>query len=272
MDKFAVIGNPVRNSLSPKIHTNFAERLGINLSYEAIEINKEDFEKKVNKLFEQGYKGLNVTLPLKQLAFLLANEVTAEAEAVKAVNTLWLQKDKIYADTTDGRGFIEDLKNNEINVEDLSILLLGAGGAAKSIVPSLVEMRPKEIFIINRTESKAADLVEMFPNNEFLFKIASVQKNMTIKVDGIINTSSAGLLGEKIILPSGLFDGAKWVYDLTYSKKITPFNLIARDNGVEKSLDGLGMLVQQAALSFEIWTGQRPDTKGVLRDLKSSFK
>ena len=271
MKKFAVIGSPVRNSLSPKIHTAFAERLGMKISYDAIEIKKEGFEEKVRKLFEQGYRGLNVTLPLKQSAYKLANEVSEQGEVVKAVNTLWLKKEKIYADTTDGRGLVKDLKNNGLGIEDLSILLIGAGGAAKSILPSLIEMRPKEIFIINRTESKAVELVEMLPKNNFLIKVSDHQKNLVNKVDGIINTSSAGLLGKKIVLPSNLFDYVKWVYDLSYSKKTTPFNLIAREKGVEKCLDGIGMLVHQAAFSFEIWTGKSPDTKAVLKDLRATF-
>tara|TARA_B100001765_G_C19502356_1_gene340178 strand:- start:666 stop:1481 length:816 start_codon:yes stop_codon:yes gene_type:complete len=267
--KFAVVGSPISHSVSPKIHAEFARSLNLELSYKAIEVNKDEFTKKLRRLFENNYDGLNVTLPLKELAYQFADEVTPRGVTAGAVNTLWKKDGKIYADTTDGLGLIEDLNNNSISIRNSSIIVVGAGGSAKSILHNLVDMRPKEITIINRTESRAESLAELFKGTTTTIRTSSLKKGLKRKINGIINTSSAGLLGDDIIVPEGLFSSAEWVYDLNYSKDPTQFISLAKQKGIKNCLDGVGMLVHQAALSFEIWTGEKPFTKNIINHIRT---
>ena len=160
MKKFAVIGQPIKHSLSPRIHSEFAKEAGIDISYEAIEIGPENFEQEIVKLFKRGYRGLNVTLPLKELAFIYADEISQLGVEAGAVNTLWKDKDKIFADSTDGKGFAKDLFNNQISLKDKELLILGAGGASRSIIPSIINLKPKKITLLNRTFERASDLSE----------------------------------------------------------------------------------------------------------------
>lgn len=271
MRKFAVIGSPIHHSISPKIHSEFAKSLHLEISYKAIEVKKSSFLEKTRKLFDKNYDGLNVTLPLKELAFQYADEVSERGKASGAVNTLWKADKKIFADTTDGVGFIEDLKNNLISLENSSILIVGAGGSVKSILPNIINKKPKEVTIINRTQRKIKPLVELFKEGKTVVRTSNLQKRIKTNFNGIINASSAGLLGEEIDLPDGIFDSAEWAYDLTYSKEVTKFNSIAKENGVLNCIDGLGMLINQAALSFEIWTGLKPDTKNIIKLIRSSL-
>ena len=272
MKKFAVIGQPIKHSLSPRIHSEFAKELGIDISYEAIEIAPKDFNSATKQLLENGYDGLNVTLPLKELAYSLADEVSQVGRESGAVNTLWKEKGKIFADSTDGKGLIEDLLNNQISLKDSSLIILGAGGAARSILPSVLSLHPKRITLLNRTLEKSRALVDQF-------KVSGVQmqalpawkKSLKEVLTGVINTTSAGVIGEDLILNEKIFKKADWSYDLNYSKETTHFNQLAKDSGIEVCLDGLGMLVGQAAVSFNIWTGKQPSTNRVLSLIKSSL-
>ena len=268
MKKFAVIGSPISHSFSPKIHSEFAKNSDLKITYDAIEVKKNNFEKRIKELFDGGYEGINVTLPLKELAYKFADEVSELGKIVGAANTLWRQENKIFADTTDGRGLVQDLENNSLPLEKSSILLIGAGGSARSILPSIISRKPKEITIINRTERKAESLVKLFSSKNIPMKSSGLNKANDNVFSGIINTSSAGMLGEEILLPTGIFNSVKWTYDLSYSLQTTPFNLLVKKNGVSNYFDGLGMLVHQAAISFEIWTGIKPDTKRVIDYLK----
>ena len=270
MKKFAVVGRPISHSLSPKIHHEFAKQCNIKISYEAVEI-EEDFESTIKEMFASGYDGINVTIPFKEKAFQLADQIYSKYKTLGAVNTLWQKNRKIFADSTDGLGFINDLKNNSISIKDSTLLIVGAGGSARSILPSIIEKEPKQVVIINRTLAKAEALTGLFDQSKVTVSISSLTDIIRTKITGVINTSSAGLLGEKIILPEGVFESAQWVYDLSYSKQITTFNSLAREGGIEAYFDGLGMLVFQAAASFEIWTGMKPNAEKTLSYLKGAL-
>ena len=263
MKKFAVVGRPISHSLSPKIHNEFAKQCNLKISYEAIEIEKE-FELTIKAMFSSGYDGINVTIPFKEKAFQLADQISFKAKTLGAVNTLWQQNGKIFADSTDGPGFINDLKNNSISLKDSSLLIVGAGGSARSILASIVKKEPKQVIIINRTLAKAEALTSFFEQSKTEVSISSLTDILRKEITGVINTSSAGLLGEEILLPQGVFESTQWVYDLNYSKQITAFNNLAKENGIETYFDGLGMLVFQAAASFQIWTGKQPDVQKTL--------
>ena len=271
MKKFAVIGSPIHHSISPKIHSEFAKSFRLKITYEAIEVKKSSFPEQIKKLFEDNYDGLNVTLPLKEVAYHYADKVSERGKVSGAVNTLWKTDKKIFADTTDGKGFIEDLNNNLISLKNASILIVGAGGSVKSILPDIIDKKPKEVTIINRTQKKIKPLVELFKESKTVIRTSNLQKRIKTNFDGIINASSAGLLGDEIRLPDGIFNSVKWVYDLTYSKEITKFNSLAKENGVFNCMDGLGMLINQASLSFEIWTGLKPDSKNFIKLIRSSL-
>ena len=201
----------------------------------------------------------------------MADQIYSKYKTLGAVNTLWQKNRKIFADSTDGLGFINDLKNNSISIKDSTLLIVGAGGSARSILPSIIEKEPKQVVIINRTLAKAEALTGLFDQSKVTVSISSLTDIIRTKITGVINTSSAGLLGEKIILPEGVFESAQWVYDLSYSKQITTFNSLAREGGIEAYFDGLGMLVFQAAASFEIWTGMKPNAEKTLSYLKGAL-
>ena len=265
--KFAVIGNPIDHSLSPKIHKLFAEELGKDITYEAIMVEKEVFESKVNRLFEDGYEGLNVTLPLKELAFDYADTLSEDSKACGSVNTLWKNGSKVFADTTDGRGLIRDLTEKGIDLKDKEIIILGAGGSARSIIPSLLRQDPSRITIGNRTRSRAEALANQFSSPANPINVIEMSQDLNFLPDLIINSTSAGVLKEDVVIPKNLFSKQIQVYDLSYAKFDTPFIEIAKQLGAEKCFDGLGMLIHQAALSFEIWTGEIPSINFSKKDL-----
>ena len=271
MKKFAVIGQPIKHSLSPRIHSEFAKEAGIEISYEAIEMGPENFEQEIVKLFKSGYRGLNVTLPLKELAFTYADEISQMGVEAGAVNTLWKDKDKIFADSTDGKGFAKDLFNNQISLKDKELLILGAGGASRSIIPSIINLKPKKITLLNRTFERASDLAERIENKGVVIDTLNTDEIPQGKIEGVINTTSAGLTGGNFIFNPKIFEEINWAYDLSYSKEPTPFNELAKNLGVKRRFDGLGMLVNQAAASFQIWTGIEPETNRVLNSIKSSL-
>ena len=271
MKKYAVIGQPIKHSLSPKIHNEFAKETGIDISYEALEVDPKDFKQKAMQLFESGYTGLNVTLPLKELAYNLADEVSEKGIESKAVNTLWHDKEKILADSTDGVGLLEDLSVNKIALKDKEIAILGAGGAVRSILPALVSLKPKKIIILNRTLEKASNLADEFQDKRVTIEALAADKIPEDRLDGIINATSAGTTGDDFIFNPSIFRGCSWTYDLSYSKETTNFNQLAKNSGIRECLDGLGMLVYQAAASFQIWHGIKPKTKPVLNLIKASL-
>jgi len=262
MKKYAVIGSPISHSRSPLIHSIFGKTVGLDIRYDAIKVNQNNFAATVRDLFlKESYEGLNVTLPLKELAYAFASKPSDICLLTRASNTLWMKDGEFFADTTDGKGLVADIKSKGIKLEGSSLLVVGAGGSAKSIIPSLVDCKPSEIKIINRTSEKAENIASLFKDSQCKVTSGNLTDQLENNFDGIINTSSAGVLNEKLIYPDDLFDSSSWVYDLSYSVTETPFNREAKLKGQEEVFDGLGMLFRQAAFSFEIWTGIAPNVE-----------
>ena len=225
-----------------------------------IKVEPIHFDTSVNRLFDEGYAGLNVTLPLKELAFNYADELTEDSNLSGSVNTLWKEDGTIHGDSTDGRGLVRDLQEKKINLKNKEIVILGAGGAAKAIIPSLLREDPKRISIGNRTLVKAEELIESFSSSQNKMNLFEMSENLNFKPDIIVNSTSAGIKNENIVLPRDLLSKDIYVYDLSYSLEDTPFIKLVKSRGIEKYHDGIGMLIHQAALSFKIWNNQVPDT------------
>lgn len=259
--KLAVFGHPIAHSKSPSIHHQFARSLGHDVSYTKQDIEPDTFETEVLAFFKEGGSGLNITLPFKERAFALAQQHTASAKAAKAVNTLFMHDGVLWGGNTDGIGLVADLSHYlKWPIEDKKVLLLGAGGAARGVLQPLLSQNPKSITIANRTVSKAEALAQ-----EFGLIHQALSELGSQSFDIIINASSAGLSGEAITLPSGIVGAATCVYDMVYGSEPTAFMSWAMGQGAKCSADGLGMLLEQAAESYCIWTGQRPSTQS-LRD------
>jgi len=263
MKKFAVVGSPISHSLSPKIHSLFAEQAELQISYEAIEITENNFNSRVKQLFEDGYSGLNVTLPLKERAFNYADNKSDEAILAASVNTLFLRDSVVCGETTDGQGLLLDLKAKGIELEGSNVLILGAGGSARSVIPSLLSGNVNSLSVANRTRKKAAELVDIHKQKNPEINQIEINKTTHREIDLVINSTSAGTLGQDLVMPKGIFGPKTTSYDLSYSKEETHFNLLAKKRGVKETHDGLGMLVNQAALSFEIWNKFKPDVSGI---------
>ena len=259
-DRYALVGNPVAHSKSPWIHAEFARATAQDLEYRLLEAPLEGFAAAVRRFRAGGGKGLNITLPFKQEAFRLCSSVSERARRAQAVNTLVLETN--FGDNTDGVGLVRDLSQN-LDCRFRNVLLLGAGGAAQGVVGPLLEAGASRLVIANRTASKATALAARFPG-------ASGQgyDGLTGDFDLVINATSAGLAGEAPPLPPGLLRGGVLAYDMVYGRE-TPFLAAARRAGARVS-DGLGMLVEQAAESFFIWRGVRPQTRPVLDALRGS--
>lgn len=249
---YAVIGDPIEHSLSPIIHQYFAKQCGMTLTYEKIQANAQDFEAIVTSFFAQGGKGLNVTMPHKEAAYQLAQVRTPRCREAGAANTLWKEAGQLHADNTDGVGLIRDL-SRYISVEGKRLLLLGAGGAARSVIGELLKAGISDLTIANRTLEKVDALQSDFPAIQGC-DIANIRG----KFDVLIHASSAGLSGEPFNLP---IDCPSYCYDLSYNLEApTPFVEWARVQSSE-ARDGLGMLIEQAAESFWVWHGVRVYTE-----------
>ncbi|WP_454784990.1 shikimate dehydrogenase [Legionella sp. WA2024007413] len=261
--RFAVMGNPIAHSLSPIIHQYFAQQVNVQLTYEKIKVDESSFEQQVSDFFTLGGKGLNITLPFKQRAFAMALHCSSRCAQAGAANTLWMEANQLHADNTDGVGIIRDL-HRYISVESKRVLILGAGGAARGIVYPLLEHHPAELIIANRTLTKAEDFQRAFPQIKCLSLNA-----LEGQFDLVINATSASLAGEFVALPAQCMSAKPFCYDLSYEhNEITAFVQYAKDLGCE-AVDGLGMLVEQAAESFFIWHGVMPQTEEVLSLLRT---
>lgn len=272
-DKYAVFGNPIAHSQSPDIHRQFAEQTGQDLSYSKQLVAEDGFEAAANAFFASGGKGLNITVPFKQDAYAYVARTTPRARRAGAVNTLSLEADgTILGDTTDGVGLVSDIVNNlGWEIRHKRVLVLGAGGAVRGVLEPLLEQQPQHIVIANRTVDKALQLSKGFAEFGYLlgcgFDMLGEQQ-----FDFIINGTSAGLQGELPPLPDSLIDasGTTACYDMLYGAEPTPFIQWAAQRGAQVS-DGLGMLVGQAAESFALWRGVRPETAPVIADLRAKL-
>jgi shikimate dehydrogenase len=267
--KYAVIGNPIEHSKSPEIHAAFAEQTGEEVLYTRILGDMEDFAGDVHDFLKDGGCGLNVTVPFKERAFQLADDLSERAELAGSVNTLIVATGgELRGDNTDGVGLITDLEQNHgYEFAGKRILVVGAGGAARGIIAPLLEEEPVSVTIVNRTVSRAEELALRFV--DFGPVAACGFDRLSGKYDLIINATSAGIKGEVPPLPDGLLDEDGWTYDMMYSNEPTAFVEWGRAQGAAISLDGLGMLVEQAAESFWLWRGVRPDTAPVIAMLRA---
>ena len=276
MDKYAVVGNPVNHSLSPRIHSLFADETNQQMEYLALELDPDQFEHQVADLIEAGFKGINITVPFKEKAWAIADKLSPRASDAGAVNTLIFQDDGLIAgDNTDGIGLTRDMiTNHHILIRHRKILVLGAGGAVRGILGPLLAQKPGLVTITNRTVAKADELVEQFrpgsiDNTEI--QSCSYDDLGSEKFDLIINGTSAGLHNEVPPIPDELLGINSICYDMMYNiEKPTAFVQWALDRGALRQFDGLGMLVEQAAEAFFIWRGVRPDTAEVLATLRQN--
>ena len=269
-DRYAVFGHPIKHSKSPRIHRMFAEQTGQALDYSAVEVPAEQFETAVAAFFAEGGKGLNCTVPLKELAWRYAEHKTERAQLSKAVNTLALQADgSLLGDNTDGVGLVSDLTvNRGIALAGIRILILGAGGASRGIISPILEQLPQTLVIANRTEDKAVKLAAEFQAKATITG-CGFDGLENQQFDLILNATSASLSGQLPPLPVGLLAAGGNCYDLAYGNEPTAVVRWGREIHAANSLDGLGMLVEQAAEAFFIWRGVRPATPPVIELLDS---
>lgn len=264
-DHYAVFGDPIKHSKSPRIHSLFAKQTQQDLDYVAQQVPAEIFVTVANDFFANGGKGLNCTVPLKELAWQYADQLTERARLAKAVNTLVKQADgSILGDNTDGIGLVNDLiSNHQIQLAGKRILILGAGGATRGIILPLLDCQPAQISIANRTVSKAEALVADFAAQGRLTALG-FEALAGQQFDLVLNATSASLSDQLPPLPADLLAANACCYDLAYGNLPTTFVKWALAHGAAQSLDGLGMLVEQAAEAFFIWRGVRPATTDVI--------
>ncbi len=262
-DRYAVFGNPVAHSRSPRIHALFAAQTGQDMSYEALLTPFDGFAAAVGAFAASGGRGANVTVPFKEEAFALATQLSARAQAAGAVNTLSFDRHGIQGDNTDGAGLVHDLVANlGISIRGRRVLLLGAGGAARGVVLPLLNESPERLVIANRTTEKASRLAAAFAGTTGSGFAALAGQPF----DLVVNATSAGLDDARLPLPDGIFAPGCLAYDMVYGRN-TPFIAQAQAAGAIAA-DGLGMLVEQAAEAFFVWRGIRPETGPVLAELR----
>ena len=267
---YAVFGHPIEHSRSPYIHGLFAEQTGqSDFKYAAWDVPPEQFESCIQEFITGGGKGLNCTIPLKELAFEISNQTSDRAARCGAVNTLSVREDgSLFGDNTDGVGLVRDLTDNlQLALNDLDILILGAGGATRGILGPILASNPHSVFIANRSVAKADALVEKFGEYRILSALGLDQLDGR-KFDLILNATAASLSGDLPPLPDSLLKPAGTCYDLAYASRATPFVEWGRRHGATISVDGIGMLVEQAAEAFRKWRGIAPDTKPVIETLQ----
>jgi shikimate dehydrogenase len=265
MDQYLVFGNPIKQSRSPIIHQLFAKQTQQQLNYQSEYVALNEFSETIEKCIKNGTKGANVTMPFKEQAMALCDHLTERAQLAGAVNTLSFVDGKILGDNTDGQGLVQDLLNNNVQLKNSRILLLGAGGAAKGVILPLLEQSPAVIVIANRTIAKAESLISKF-NNEKLSSCSFTELNDE-NFDLIINATSASLSGNIPLISEALVVNTH-CYDMVYGKELTPFLKWAKEHGAIKVIDGLGMLVGQAAESFRVWRNVLPEITPVLNILR----
>lgn len=271
---YAVFGNPIEHSLSPTIHQQFAAQFDAAITYDKQLVDVDGFDAAASAFFAAGGAGLNITAPFKSDAYNFADQLSDRAALAGAVNTLIARSGLIEGENTDGCGLLNDLSQN-LNwpLRDKRILVLGAGGAVRGVLAPLINAQPASIVIANRTVSKAEQLIDLFSANAHdssTSLAAHAYNDLPTTFDVIINATSASLGGSELSLPAGLFDHA-YCYDMVYGKTPTAFLQQAASQGAKSIADGLGMLVEQAAESFFLWRGSRPQTAPVIRAIRQGL-
>lgn len=304
INRFAVIGHPVQHSRSPIIHRAFAQQFSIELSYEKIEAPVNHFDATVEQFFKTGGRGLNVTVPFKENAWRMAqNHLSERAALAGAVNTLWQVKEHLHGCNTDGVGLFNDLERLGVKLNGARILMVGAGGAARGVMQPLLDAGCAHLHIVNRTETRAHELaarclrhlashfVQSTPLSRSNYPLKPTLQGALEHPDQpritagsladaklgapwslVINASSSGLSNQAPDLPADLYAPGAWAYDMMYGAHPTAFMMQAKQTGASNQADGLGMLVGQAAESFYIWHGVKPDPLPVIELLRNTFK
>lgn len=268
MDRYAVIGNPVSHSKSPQIHAEFARQTGDSLTYFALLAPIDGFVTTVAEFIQANGKGLNVTVPFKLEAFDLSHRLSERAKAAGAVNTLAFADGNIAGDNTDGVGLVRDIVSNlRFEIKNRRVLLLGAGGAARGVMLPLLGEKPASITIANRTATRAVELVDRFLSYGVV-NASTFDELTDTGFDLVINATAASLGNDALPISADIFSAGSLAYDMMYGKDEMPFLKLAQHAGAMAS-DGLGMLVEQAAESFFIWRGVRPDTSSVLEQFRA---
>jgi shikimate dehydrogenase len=270
VDRYAVIGNPIAHSKSPEIHARFAAQTGQQLTYERLLAPLDGFIATVQAFVRDGGKGLNVTVPFKLEAHALASMLTPRAQAAGAVNTLQFKGDGILGDNTDGVGLVQDIvRNANVTIAGRSVLLLGAGGAARGVILPLLEQQPQRLVLANRTLSKAEELARQFAAyGKIDVRAFDVLHD---PFDIVINATAASLSADVPPISPAVFAPHTLAYDMMYGKEPTAFMQFAATHGAQ-TRDGLGMLVEQAAESFHLWRGVRPETAEVFAELRRQLR
>lgn len=273
-DKYAVFGNPIQQSKSPQIHQLFAEQFDLDISYRKQQPDEDGFAEAAEKFFAEGGRGMNITTPFKDDAYQFANQLTPRARRAGAVNTLKAVGEErggelvgeVLGDTTDGVGMVRDIRDNlGWKISGKRILILGAGGAVRGVLADLLEENPESLTIANRTAAKAVSLAKGFQDLGAINGIGLAELEGE-QFDMIINGTSISVAGGSLDLPTSIFASEGVAYDMGYAADLTPFLAWAHSHASSYS-DGRGMLVEQAAESFFIWTGYRPDTETVKLEL-----
>jgi shikimate dehydrogenase len=268
-DRYCVFGNPVGHSKSPVIHSTFAEQTGESLEYTAIEAPLEDFGGAWRAFVAEGGRGANVTVPFKEDAYRLCDSLSEQAQRAGAVNTLTLKADgSVEGHNTDGIGLVADLERQQVRLEGARILVLGAGGAVRGALETLLSRRPASLRLANRTAAKAEALARDFADLGPV--LGGGYDAVDERYDLVINGTSASLAGDLPPLPEDLFNEGAVAYDMMYGAEPTVFLAWSAERGASTS-DGLGMLVEQAAAAFERWRGVTPDTGPLHRKLRAEL-
>jgi shikimate dehydrogenase len=271
--RYAVMGHPIAHSLSPWIHRAFAQQTRQVIQYEAIDVPLTDFSAVLNDFVLHEGRGANVTLPFKEQAFALMDACSERAALARSVNTIVVNGlGHYFGDNTDGIGLIRDFQRLGVVISGGRWLILGAGGATRGILPVLLQQQPQEIVLANRTREKAAQLAHEYATLGEIHAIDFGDLTHQKPFSGIVHATSAGLTGQFLQLPSTLLSSQTFCYDLMYAAKPTPFLDWARTHLAEHTSDGLGMLVEQAAESFFVWTSVHPDTLQVLVALRQHLQ
>lgn len=272
-DRYAVIGNPVEHSKSPLIHSAFARQTAQDMEYIRLLAPLDAFQATALQFRAAGGKGANVTVPFKLEAWRLADTLSPRARAAGAVNTLTFSETGILGDNTDGAGLVRDLQHNlHIPLNGKTILLLGAGGAAEGVLHPLLQQRPRQLLIANRSAGKAIAMVDKVAG-QAEFHATEIRAHTFADLEGmqfdvIINATSTGLTNTALPIPNSIFTAGALAYDMMYGRE-TPFMALARAQGARVA-DGLGMLVEQAAESFYLWRGVHPQTQPVIALLRAA--
>ena len=272
-DRYAIIGNPIVQAKSPALQTAFAQQCGQDMAYSAILGPLDGFVAAVRQFQRSGGKGMNITMPFKLEAFEMADELTPRGRAAGALNTFTFRADgTILGDNTDGFGIVRDITHNlDYSFAGKRVLVLGAGGAVRGALVPILEEKPGEIFIANRTASSAIELAQQFSEHANGILLAGGGfADIAGGFDIVINGSASSMTGEVPPLPADVWNTGALAYDMAYRKEPTSFVLAAREAGVKLTADGLGMVVEQGAECFFLWRGIRPDTAPVIAALRAA--